>query len=162
MVQPDGWRIRHIVVVATGGATRTGTNPTALERSARRRLPITPLRTNARLIQVHWCMLICLSRQYCEKLTPSFFASSRWARHARSRSLKPSRFRSDIVLSTSAATAPRCKASPAQITAKSTGLLEWLLLDSGFSPNMECNPLDIPPTERVAAITPIPDVTFRL
>ncbi|SRR6266404_1675275 len=54
--------------------------------------------------------------------------ASRWTRHAPSRSLKPSRFRSDIALSTSAATAPRWKASPGQITAGSTGLLECLPL----------------------------------
>src|SRR5271166_3467699 len=105
---------------------RTGTNPAALDRSARPRLPITPLRTNARLIQVHWCMLICLSRQYCEKLTPSCFASSKWARHARSRSLRISRFRWVIVLSRSAATVPRWKASPVQLTAESTGMPECL------------------------------------
>src|SRR5258708_19689154 len=116
MVQPDGWRIRHIVVVATGGATRTGTNPTALDRSARRRLPITPLRTNARLIQVHWCMLICLSRQYCEKLPPTFFPSSRWARHTRSHSLKPSTFLSAIPLSTSPPPPPLSKAPPPHLT----------------------------------------------
>jgi hypothetical protein len=86
-----------------------------------------PLRINARLTHAHWWKLWFFSRQYREKLMPSLLASSKWARHARSRSLKPSRFRSDIALSTSAATAPRWKASPRQIKTESTGLLECLL-----------------------------------
>src|SRR5882672_1359109 len=59
IVQPDGWRIRHTVVVvaaataAAAGAMRTATNPAGLAFSARRRPPITPLRINTRLTQLH-------------------------------------------------------------------------------------------------------------
>jgi hypothetical protein len=56
---------------------RTGAKLAALVRSGRPRPPTTPLRINARLIQVHWCMLSSFSRQYCEKLKPSRFASSK-------------------------------------------------------------------------------------
>jgi hypothetical protein len=46
------------------------------------------------------------------------------------RSLKPSTFRSDILLSSSATPAPRWTASPGQITTESTGMLEALRLDA--------------------------------
>src|SRR5260370_35992411 len=49
IVQPDGWRIRHTVVVVAAAtaaaATRTGANPAGLVFSARRPPPTTPLRT---------------------------------------------------------------------------------------------------------------------
>lgn len=70
--------------------------------------------------------VVAFSRQYPEKLKPSF-ASSRWARHARSRSLNASRLRLVIPLSSSAATAPHWKASPPQVTTGRTGMLEGLL-----------------------------------
>src|SRR5260370_41562284 len=80
IVHPDGWRIRHTVVVVAAatvaGATRTATNPAGLAFSARRRSPITPLRINTRLTQLHSWSFSSFSRQYRANLTPSFFASS--------------------------------------------------------------------------------------
>src|SRR5271165_7319928 len=105
---------------------RTGANPTASGPSIWRRSLTTPLRTKTRLIHAHWCRLRSFSRQYREKLMPSLLACSRWPKHARSRSFNASRFHFDIALSTSAAIAPRGKASPGQVIAEKTGLLECL------------------------------------